>query len=202
MDDAPISSDQLSVSNDDLGPLHRRDAMTRLEAEHLDVLVIGGGVTGVGCALDAASRGLTVAVVEQRDLASGTSSRSSKLIHGGLRYLQRFEFGLVREALSERNLLITRIAPHLVNRLDFLYPLRNLGERLYAGIGIALYDLMAVRGGNSLPRHRHLSRKQVQNKAPGLAHDAHNGAIVYSDAYVDDARNEISVARSAAQLGA
>ena len=82
MDDAPISPDQLSVSNDDLGPLHRRDAMRRLEAEHLDVLVIGGGVTGVGCALDAASRGLTVAVVEQRDLASGTSSRSSKLIHG------------------------------------------------------------------------------------------------------------------------
>ena len=128
MDDAPISPDQLSVSNDDLGPLHRRDAMRRLEAEHLDVLVIGGGVTGVGCALDAASRGLTAAVVEQRDLASGTSSRSSKLIHGGLRYLQRFEFGLVREALSERNLLITRIAPHLINRLDFLYPLRNLGR--------------------------------------------------------------------------
>ena len=202
MDDAPISPDQLSVSNDDLGPLHRRDAMRRLEAEHLDVLVIGGGVTGVGCALDAASRGLTVAVVEQRDLASGTSSRSSKLIHGGLRYLQRFEFGLVREALSERNLLITRIAPHLINRLDFLYPLRNLGERFYAGIGIALYDLMAVRGGSSLPRHRHLSRKQVQNKAPGLAHDAHKGAIVYSDAYVDDARYVISVARTAAQFGA
>ncbi|MED5293334.1 MAG: glycerol-3-phosphate dehydrogenase/oxidase, partial [Actinomycetota bacterium] len=176
--------------------------MRRLETQHLDVLVIGGGVTGIGCALDAASRGLTVAVVEQRDLASGTSSRSSKLIHGGLRYLQQLEFGLVREALSERNLLISQIAPHLINKVDFLYPLRNLGERLYAGIGIALYDLMAVRGGNSLPRHRHLSRKHVQRIAPGLAPNAHRGAIVYSDAYVDDARYVVSLARTAAQFGA
>ncbi len=202
MDDGLTPPDQLNVPNDDLGPLHRRDALRRLETEHLDVLVIGGGVTGIGCALDAAARGLTVAVVEQRDLASGTSSRSSKLIHGGLRYLQQFEFGLVREALSERNLLISQIAPHLINKVDFLYPLRNLGERLYAGIGIALYDLMAVRGGNSLPRHRHLSRKQVQSKAPGLARNAHKGAIVYSDAYVDDARYVVSVARTAAQFGA
>ncbi len=202
MGDGPIPPDQLNVPSDDLGPLHRRDALRRLEAEQLDVLIIGGGVTGIGCALDAASRGLTVAAVEQRDLASGTSSRSSKLIHGGLRYLQQFQFGLVREALSERNLLITRIAPHLINKVDFLYPLRNLGERLYAGTGIALYDLMAVRGGNSLPRHRHLSRKQVHKKAPGLARNAHRGAIVYSDAYVDDARYVVSVARTAAQYGA
>ena len=153
MGDDLIPPSQLSSANDDLNPLHRREAIERLKMKHLDVLVIGGGVTGIGCALDAASRGLSVAVVEQRDLASGTSSRSSKLIHGGLRYLQQFKFGLVREALSERNLLISQIAPHLINQVDFLYPLRNRGARLYAGLGIGLYDLMAFRGGNRLPRH-------------------------------------------------
>jgi len=202
VDDGLIPPGQSGVTSDDLSPGRRRDAIRRLEAEHLDVLVIGGGVTGIGCALDAASRGLTVAVVEQRDLASGTSSRSSKLIHGGLRYLQQFEFGLVREALSERNLLISRIAPHLIKKVDFLYPLQNLGERLYAGLGIALYDLMAIRGGNSLPHHKHLSHKQVQSTAPGLSPHAHRGAIVYSDASVDDARYVVSVARTAAQFGA
>lgn len=202
MGDDLIPPSQLSSANDDLNPLHRREAIERLKIEHLDVLVIGGGVTGIGCALDAASRGLSVAVVEQRDLASGTSSRSSKLIHGGLRYLQQFKFGLVREALSERNLLISQIAPHLINQVDFLYPLRNRGERLYAGLGIGLYDLMAFRGGNRLPRHKHLSRRQVQSKAAALSSRTHKGAIMFSDASVDDARYVISVARTAAQFGA
>ena len=202
MSDDSIPPSQASSPNDDLSPLQRRDAIQRLETEHFDVLVIGGGVTGMGCALDAATRGLSVAVVEQRDLASGTSSRSSKLIHGGLRYLQQFEFGLVREALSERNLLISRIAPHLVKQVDFLYPLRSHGERIYAGLGIGLYDLMAFGGGNPLPRHKHLGRRQVRDKAPALAPRAHKGAIMFSDASVEDARYVISLARTAAKFGA
>ena len=202
MGDDLISPSQAQSADDDLSPLHRREAIQRLGAEHFDVLVIGGGVTGIGCALDAASRGLSVAVVEQRDLASGTSSRSSKLIHGGLRYLQQFKFGLVREALSERNLLISKIAPHLVKQVDFLYPLRKPGERLYAGLGIGLYDLMAFSGGNRLPRHKHLSRRQVQIKAPSLSPSVNKGAIMFSDASVDDARYVVSVARTAAHLGA
>ena len=101
--------------------------MARLEREELDVLVVGGGITGVGIALDAASRGLSVGLIEADDLAAGTSSRSSKLIHGGLRYLEMLEFRLVREALRERRLLLTRLAPHLVRPVQFLYPLTHRG---------------------------------------------------------------------------
>tara|TARA_B100000929_G_scaffold12179_1_gene10136 strand:+ start:449 stop:2083 length:1635 start_codon:yes stop_codon:yes gene_type:complete len=167
----------------------------------VDVLVVGGGITGVGCALDAITRGLSVAVVEQRDLASGTSSRSSKLIHGGLRYLEQFEFSLVKEALTERGLLLSQLAPHLVQPVDFLYPLTKFWERLYVGLGIGLYDLLAGWGGNPLPRHKHLSRKGVSSRAPALASHVCRGAIVYSDASVDDARYVISAARTAAGLG-
>src|SRR3954452_16550824 len=103
-----------------LSPVRRADDLRRLAAERFDVLVIGGGVTGAGAALDAAARGLSVALIEARDLASGTSSRSSKLVHGGLRYLEQLEFGLVAEALRERGLLATRLAPHLVRPLSFL----------------------------------------------------------------------------------
>ena len=159
MKDGRIHRDQSGPSNDRLGPAHRRSALSRLSTEHVDVLVVGGGITGIGCALDAVTRGLTVAVVEQRDLASGTSSRSSKLIHGGLRYLEQFKFGLVKEALAERGLLMSQLAPHLVRPVNFLYPLTKFWERLYVGLGIGLYDLMAARKGNPLPRHKHLSRK-------------------------------------------
>jgi len=197
-----IPPNPVNSADHGLSPAYRRETTDRLQTEHLDVLVIGGGVTGIGCALDAASRGLRVAVVEQRDLASGTSSRSSKLIHGGLRYLQQFKFGLVKEALSERNLLISQIAPHLVNQVNFLYPLRKRGERLYAGLGIGLYDLLAFGAGNRLPRHRHLSRKKLQVHAPSLSPHIHRGAIRFSDASVDDARYVISAARTAAQFGA
>ena len=185
-----------------LGSQHRREAIRRLSEERLDVLVVGAGVTGIGCALDAASRGMSVAVVEQHDLASGTSSRSSKLIHGGLRYLEQFQFALVKEALAERNLLLSRLAPHLVRRVDFLYPVQRLRERLYAGLGISLYDLMASRGPRLLPRHHHLGQQQVARDAPALKDRSHKGAIVYSDALVDDARFVISAARTAAKLGA
>ena len=185
-----------------LGSLHRREAIRRLSEERLDILVVGAGVTGIGCALDAASRGMSVAVVEQHDLASGTSSRSSKLIHGGLRYLEQFQFALVKEALTERNLLLSRLAPHLVRRVDFLYPVQRLRERLYAGLGSSLYDLMSSRGPRLLPRHHHLGRQQVAKDAPALKDRSHKGAIVYSDALVDDARFVISAARTAAKLGA
>src|SRR5439155_11374869 len=132
----------------------RRDAdLGRLRVERFDVLVIGGGVTGVGAALDAASRGLSVALVEAADLAAGTSSRSSKLIHGGLRYLEQLEFRLVHEALRERGLLATRIAPHLVRPLPILVPLEasvppfapaeRAWHRLYYGAGLAAYDAFA-----------------------------------------------------------
>ena len=111
-----------------LGTAEREEAWQRLGSETFDLVVIGGGVVGAGTALDAATRGLRVALVEARDLASGTSSRSSKLFHGGLRYLEQLEFGLVREALRERELMLTRLAPHLVKPVSFLYPLTRSGR--------------------------------------------------------------------------
>ena len=133
-----------------LSPDARERAFTTLAAPRageLDVLVVGGGVVGAGVALDAVTRGLSTALLEQRDLASGTSSRSSKLIHGGLRYLEMLDFGLVREALQERGLLLNRLAPHLVRPVPFLYPLTHRGwERPYVGSGLLLYDVMARFG--------------------------------------------------------
>nr|WP_246221317.1 glycerol-3-phosphate dehydrogenase/oxidase [Phytoactinopolyspora mesophila] len=166
-----------------------------------DVLVIGGGVVGAGAALDAASRGLSVALVEARDWAAGTSSRSSKLIHGGLRYLEQRDFSLVREALRERRLLLHRLAPHLVRPVPFLYPLRRRGwERAYVGAGVLLYDTLG--GARALPRHRHLSRRRALRLAPSLKPEALTGAIRYYDAQVDDARHTMMLARTAAQHGA
>jgi glycerol-3-phosphate dehydrogenase len=188
-----------------LNPAQRGAALERMRSEAFDVLVIGGGVTGTGTALDAATRGLSVALIEQRDYAAGTSSRSSKLIHGGLRYLEQLNLGLVREALKERTLLLTRLAPHLVRPVPFLYPLTHRAwERVYVGAGVALYDLMAGAGeaGRSLPRHRHLSKRNALRTAPALREDALTGAIQYYDAQVDDARHTLALARSAAQYGA
>jgi glycerol-3-phosphate dehydrogenase len=188
----------------------RESAISRLIAstepgQELDVLVIGGGITGAGIALDAVSRGLSTAVVEGQDWASGTSSRSSKLVHGGLRYLQMLDFKLVIEALTERDLLLTEIAPHLVRPIPFLYPLQHrVWERAFVGAGIALYDGLATirRGKRSLPWHRHLSRKQVTAVFPDLAERAAVGAIQYWDANVDDARYVITVMRTAREFGA
>jgi glycerol-3-phosphate dehydrogenase len=163
-----------------LGPLERQAALARMAEEVFDVVVVGGGVTGVGTALDAATRGLSVALVEAMDFAAGTSSRSSKLIHGGLRYLEQRNFGLVREALRERGLLPTRLAPHLVRPIPFLYPLRHrYWERLYVGVGVLLYDTMG--GARAVPRHRHLSRRAALQLAPALRSDALVGAIRYYD---------------------
>jgi glycerol-3-phosphate dehydrogenase len=188
-----------------LGPAARDAALTALEADELDVLVVGGGVVGSGTALDAVTRGLSVGLVEQRDFASGTSSRSSKLIHGGLRYLEMLDFGLVKEALEERGLLLTRLAPHLVRPVPFLYPLTHRGwERPYVGAGLALYDAMAMTGKYSMgvPRHQHLTRRGALRLAPDLRPDALVGAIRYYDAQVDDARHTMTVARTAAAHGA
>ena len=188
-----------------LSPRSRDAALEAMAATELDVLVVGGGVVGVGTALDAVTRGLSTGLVEQRDFASGTSSRSSKLIHGGLRYLEMLDFALVREALQERGLLLTRLAPHLVRPVPFLYPLTRRGwERAYVGAGLVLYDLMAIAGTNDMgvPRHRHLSRRQVARIAPDLRRDAMVGAIQYYDAQVDDARMVVELARTAAAHGA
>jgi glycerol-3-phosphate dehydrogenase len=180
----------------------RSAALRRLAAAPLDVLVVGGGITGAGAALDAASRGLRVGLVESRDLAAGTSSRSSKLIHGGLRYLEQGDFKLVREALRERDLLVTRLAPHLVKPVPFLYPLyRKVVERPYVGAGLVIYD--AMEGARRpVPHHRHLSARGALRRAPALRPERLAGAMVYYDAQVDDARYTITVARTAASHGA
>jgi len=188
-----------------LGPEERRAALAALAATELDVLVVGGGVVGSGTALDAVTRGLSVGMVEARDWASGTSSRSSKLIHGGLRYLEMLDFALVREALKERGLLLERLAPHLVRPVPFLYPLNGRGwERLYAGSGVALYDAMSYSSGHGrgLPPHRHLTRRHALRIAPSLKKESLVGAIQYYDAQVDDARFVATLVRSAASYGA
>ena len=149
-----------------LGPAQRAVAWERLGTEQFDVVVIGGGVVGSGCALDAATRGLKVALVEARDFASGTSSRSSKMFHGGLRYLEQLEFGLVREALHERELSLTRLAPHLVKPLPFLFPLTKRGwERPYIAAGIFLYD--SLGGAKSVPRAKAFDPRRRTAVEPG-----------------------------------
>lgn len=171
----------------------------------LDLLIVGGGVVGAGAALDAASRGLSVALVEQRDLASGTSSRSSRLAHGGLRYLENREFGLVHEALTERGLLLNRIAPHLVSPLAFVMPLSGPAwEKTYVGAGVTLYDVLSRVGayGGTLPRPRTLSRAAVLGVAPSLAGGAVKGGVRFYDAQIDDARHTLATARTAVGFGA
>ncbi len=184
-----------------LNPTTRADALRRMEAEVVDVVVIGGGVTGSGVALDAATRGLSVALVEARDLAAGTSSRSSKLIHGGLRYLEQLNVALVHEALRERALLLGTLCPHLVRPVPFLFPITHrVWERAYVGSGMLLYDTMG--GHRDVPHHRHLTRKAALRAVPSLRRDALVGAIQYWDAQVDDARHTMFVARTAAHYGA
>jgi glycerol-3-phosphate dehydrogenase len=186
----------------ELSPEKRDAAIESLAHDEFDILVIGGGVTGAGAVLDAASRGLKVALVEARDLASGTSSRSSKLIHGGLRYLEQYDFKLVREALHERELMVSSLSPHLVKPVGFLYPLHEkLKDRTYVGAGLALYDVL--RGfQRALPWHKHLSGKKIAEIAPSLRQDIVTGAVKYYDAQVDDARHTMTIIRTAARHGA
>ena len=179
----------------------RRRALEAASSGELDLLIVGGGITGAGAALDAATRGLHVALVEARDLAAGTSSASSKLIHGGLRYLEMGDIGLVREALRERELLLTRTASEYVAPVPFLWPLRGrVWERAYLGAGLLLYD--TIGGARSVPRHRHLSRRGALRAAPALDPGALIGAVQFHDAAEDDARMVVGVARTAAAHGA
>ncbi|MET7992958.1 glycerol-3-phosphate dehydrogenase/oxidase [Amycolatopsis sp. NPDC005232] len=184
-----------------LGPTVREESWQRLGKETFDLVVIGGGVVGAGTALDAATRGLRVALVEARDLASGTSSRSSKLFHGGLRYLEQLEFGLVREALHERELMLTTLAPHLVKPVSFLYPLTHrVWERPYTAAGLLMYDQMG--GARSVPGQKHLTRAGALRMVPALKRSSLIGGIRYYDAQSDDARHTMTVARTAAYYGA
>ncbi|WP_106403415.1 glycerol-3-phosphate dehydrogenase [Actinocorallia populi] len=194
----------IGLGSSRLGPQERETALERMAAEEFDVVVVGGGITGAGVALDAATRGLKVALVEARDFASGTSSRSSKLIHGGLRYLEQYNFDLVREALTERGLLLQVIAPHLVRPVPFLFPLTHRAwERFYIGAGVALYDTLSfsMRAARGVPAHRHLSRRQALKVAPSLRRTSFTGAVQYWDAQVDDARYVMTALRTAAAYG-
>jgi glycerol-3-phosphate dehydrogenase len=184
-----------------LGRFQRTESLRRLADEEFDVLVIGGGVVGAGAALDAATRGLSVALVEARDYASGTSSRSSKLVHGGLRYLEQLDLALVREALRERSLILNTLCPHLARPVPFLYPLTHRWwERLYVGSGVAMYDALGGRRG--VPRHKHLTRRGARQLFPSLRKDALVGGIRYYDGQVDDARHTMMLARTAQRYGA
>ncbi len=183
----------------------RQHALTSMsDGRGLDILVVGGGVTGAGIALDAATRGLRVGVVDAQDWGAGTSSRSSKLVHGGLRYLQMLDFKLVTEALGERGRLIDRLAPHLVRAVPFLYPLDHWYERPYVGAGIALYDALATIGtrNRAVPRHRHVSAKKLHKIFPDIKEGVCRGAIRYYDGQVDDARLVIDLIRTATSFGA
>jgi glycerol-3-phosphate dehydrogenase len=198
--------------------LSRGRAIEILTQERFDVVVIGGGITGAGAALDAASRGYSVALVEKADFASGTSSRSSKLVHGGLRYLQQFDLGLVREALLERQLMV-KLAPHLVTPLEMVVPAFGGGrpDRL-VGIGLNMYDVMATprlrgrraarraaengEGDWSPARHRLISGEEVVERLPALESREPTGGYLFYDCQTDDARLVLTVLGEAERFGA
>lgn len=182
-------------------PGMRRDLGGLRDGGELDLLVVGGGINGAGIARDARLRGLSVALLDQGDWASGTSSRSSRLIHGGLRYLEHGRLGLVRESLRERATLL-KIAPHLVEPLRFVAPAWGDGERglTTLGIGVALYELLA--GRRRLERRRSFGPAAAAELEPELRHDRLEGAIAFTDARCDDARLVLATVRSAWQAGA
>ena len=196
------------MSEGALSPARTEADLDRLGRERFDVLIVGGGIVGAGAALDAASRGLSVALIEAQDFAAGTSSRSSKLIHGGLRYLQMFDFALVREALRERSVLL-EVAPHLVHPVRLVFPLRRrVLERAYVGAGVTLYDALARasergrRTARAFPLHDQLSKSETLARVPALSDEHLVGAIEFSDAQVDDARYVLAVVRTAVAHGA
>jgi len=185
-----------------LNPTTRKQALQSMADTELDVLVIGAGVVGTGAALDAASRGLKVGLVEARDMASGTSSRSSKLVHGGLRYLKQLNFSLVFEALRERSLILDTLCPHLARPVEFVYPLEKRGiDRGYVGLGIGVYDVLGA--GKGVPsHHKHLSKKKTLESFPGAKRGAVHGGIKFYEGQLDDARHTMMIARTAAEYGA
>ena len=182
------------------GPAWRQEAVRALADERFDVLIVGGGVVGAGALLDATSRGLKAALVEQRDIASGTSGRSSRLIHGGLRYLEQLHFGLVYEALQERARLL-RLAPHLVTLEPFLFPIYGIPllHQGFYGSGIFLYDLLGARRDGGFAKH--LRPSSAMEWAP-LRRKGLTGGIIYHDGVEDDARLALAVLRTAVARGA
>ncbi len=181
--------------------MSREDALKRFH-DHQDAWVLGGcggGATGVASAMDAAIRGLSVVLVEQSDFGKGTSSRSTKLVHGGVRYLQQGNITLVRDALRERTLLRAN-APHLVHDLSFVIPCRSWWQRFFYGVGLKVYDFLAV--GNSFGRSRNLSVPDTMRAVPGLSRNRIKGGVLYHDGQFDDARLLISMVRTGHDAGA
>jgi glycerol-3-phosphate dehydrogenase len=217
LESTPITASPLPSSPATMEPLSstvRTRNLARMQDERFDVLVIGGGVTGAGVAVDAALRGYKVALVEKTDFASGTSSKSTKLVHGGIRYLPNFDFALVREALTERGYLLKN-APFLVQPVGFVMPLYKadrhpvgipfttpggIGLRFVLGIGLWLYDLLA--GKRNVKRHSHISRENVLHLAPTLVQEGLKEGFIYYDAQTNDARLAMALTRTAAQQGA
>lgn len=180
--------------------MNRTDMLRRMTPEETwDVLVIGGGATGLGVAVDSASRGYRTLLLEREDFAKGTSSRSTKLVHGGVRYLQEGDIGLVREALYERGLLLQN-APHLVHKEHFIIPLYKWGAALWYTAGLMVYDLLS--GRKSFGPSRHISRKEVIRRLPGIRRKGLRGGVVYLDGQFDDARLAINLAQTAVEQGA
>jgi glycerol-3-phosphate dehydrogenase len=181
------------------GMRQRAERLNALAGENFDVLVVGGGATGLGVAVDAATRGLRTAIIEANDWASGTSSRSTKLVHGGVRYLEQLDFGLVREALRERGLL-HRNAPHLVHPLPFIVPSFKWWEGPFYGAGLKLYDALA--GSLNLRPSRFVGREEVIARIPNVHLDGLRGGVEYHDGQFDDSRMAISLLRTAEAHGA
>ncbi len=184
--------------------LSRQTTLERLGKESWDLLIIGGGITGAGIALEAALRGLKVALVERNDYASGTSSKSSKLLHGGLRYLEHMEFKLVKEALTQRNKLFKH-APHLAKELPFLYPIyRENGDSLSVmDAGLWLYDgFSSMSGFNRARLHRRIKPKEALDREPSLKEDGLKGALTYVDGLTEDARMVVETLKTAIRWGA
>jgi len=180
--------------------MKREEGLQRAQTKQSwDVAIIGGGATGLGAALEAASRGLKTILLERRDFASATSSRSTKLVHGGVRYLEQGNVSLVREALLERARLC-RNAPHLVHKLNFVVPCYRWWDKLYYRLGLGVYDLLA--GSKASPRSRLLSSAAVQEWLPGIQIKGLRGGVAYWDGQFDDARLAIALARTAHQCGA
>ena len=179
----------------------RRADLAALTGETWDVVIVGGGIVGAGALLDAASRGMRAALVEQDDIAAGTSSRSSRLIHGGLRYLEQFRFGLVREALAERSRLLA-LAPHLVRIEPLLFPIYGVpfASKAFYDAGLTLYDVLGARHDGGW--HGRLSRSATLEMAPTLRQDGLRGGLLYHDGVEDDARYTLAVARTAIAAGA
>lgn len=164
-----------------------------------DIIVIGGGATGVGCALDAASRGHDVLLLEQHDFGKGTSSRSTKLIHGGVRYLKQGNISLVREALKERGILL-RNAPHVVHTQEFIVPCYSHWEKLMYGLGLKIYDMLASE--HSIGKSRILSHDETRQRLPSLRSNGLTGGVLYHDGQFDDTRLLIDMAQTASSKGA